>query len=357
SRLTIDPAGQLLMLGRAPAVAGFGPVRRVSVYRISARRLRVATRWSSLRQATSMALCIVSGRSSRTSAARSNLSPATKAPTSASSDQSRTRQASRSNSLMYSRKLPLPKISHVQNSSAPRLSASHASSAHARAIAHALRVPPSSCTRAPSASPSPVRTRSLFASSPLVLPARPARPSPAAPRVPPTPSPSPATPMPSRIRCPPKSLVLARPALSASSPPRPRASRPPSALQSPMAHPAASAALHAVMPPNANASQSTSAACSHPRTPVVVFVTLSRASRPDARPTPDSRSSSTPLPTDSVGSPGGHGSHPSNPIQSPARQIQPSFILLLPPFRTTILRTRLFLAHGLHQHFSSFVFA
>ncbi|CAA0815741.1 Unknown protein, partial [Striga hermonthica] len=108
SRLTIDPAGRLLTFGRALAVAWFSPVRRASANRTSARPLRVATRWSSRHWATSMALCIVSGRSSRTSAARSNLSPPMKAPTSASSDQSRTRQASRSNSLIYSRKLPAP---------------------------------------------------------------------------------------------------------------------------------------------------------------------------------------------------------------------------------------------------------
>ncbi|CAA0809627.1 Unknown protein, partial [Striga hermonthica] len=55
----------------------------------------------------------------------------------------------------------LPNLPHVQNSRPPHMSALHASSAHARAIPHASPAPPSSCARVPSASPSPVRTRSL----------------------------------------------------------------------------------------------------------------------------------------------------------------------------------------------------
>ncbi|CAA0840356.1 Unknown protein, partial [Striga hermonthica] len=85
-------------------------------------------------------------------------------------------------------------------------------------------------------------------------------------------------------------------------PPRPR----PSSTCAPFTH----SAFPVTLPPNANVSQSTSAACSPivcSCAPNAACTTSSRTSWPDARHMPDSRSSSTPLSLNSVGSPDGHG--------------------------------------------------
>ncbi|CAA0832546.1 Unknown protein, partial [Striga hermonthica] len=223
-------------------------------------------------------------------------------------------------------------------------------------------------------------SRFPLASPALARPARPACPSPAAPRVPPVPevrssiaqprapvvphvsptsSSSPATPMPIRIRHPPALLVLARPSRASPQLAIHRASRPltrlptssPTYVPSLGTPPYSCAALaQPVLPvssPHPIAlAPSRTRSFGHPR-----------ASWHDARHTPDNRSSSILWSLAPVGSPDGHGSHPSNPMQSPALQIHPSSIRLLPPFRATILRTPLFLAQGLHLHFSSFAFA
>ncbi|CAA0840362.1 Unknown protein, partial [Striga hermonthica] len=80
---------------------------------------------------------------------------------------------------------------------------------------------------------------------------------------------------------------------------------------------------------------------------------LLRASPHDARHTPDNRFSSIPLSLDSIGSPDGHGSQPSNPMQSPARHIQPSSIPRLPLLRNSECHSRFFLVHG-PQHWLAF---
>ncbi|CAA0810465.1 Unknown protein, partial [Striga hermonthica] len=172
---------------------------------------------------------------------------------------------------------------------------------------------------------------------------------------------SPVSPMPTRLRPLPAYVHSPLPASPAPSPasshacapafPRPSRLRPSSAC-APCAHPV----FPVTLPPSANASQSTSVACSptvHPRTPSCPFDHL-RASRHNAR----SLLVLAPLSsTDSKCSPDGHGSQPSNPIQSPARQIQPSSILCLPLLRASIFQTHLFLAQGLHQNFPFLSFA
>ncbi|CAA0819800.1 Unknown protein, partial [Striga hermonthica] len=82
----------------------------------------------------------------------------------------------------------------------------------------------------------------------------------------------------------------------------------------------------------------------HPRTLGAARVSCSiqpRASWADARHSLISRSpSSSLLSFVSIGS--GHGSHPSNPLQSPAHHIQPSSTLCLSLLRASIFQSRLF---------------
>ncbi|CAA0825704.1 Unknown protein, partial [Striga hermonthica] len=248
----------------------------------------------------------------------------------------------KTSALSYARRLTVsvPCVARVHESYSSAVSASCARSSYARAVTRASSLSRPACACAPpSRTPTPPRIGSLalvaysraVARLLLLLPA--SRASSPLPRV------SRTSLVPAPLALPSRAL---RVALSAPAPRSPTVrSRAPVTLR---------------VPPTTVACLSTA----HPIASIASDTwpnTYSRASRPDARPTPDSLSSSTLLPSSSVGSPVGHGSHPSIPMQSPTLQIQPSSILLVPPLRATVLRTRLFLEQGLHQHFSSFVSA